>query len=54
MALKTDILTSFPPVDESMVDALLGKEIEKNHKKILSRVYICPGVFHINHSGIIN
>lgn len=28
--------------------------IEKNHKKILSRVYICPGVFHINHSGIIN
>lgn len=35
MALKTDILTSFPPVDESMVDALLGKEIEKNHKKIV-------------------
>lgn len=35
MALKTDILTSFPPVDESMVDVLLGKEIEKNHKKIV-------------------
>ena len=35
MALKTDILTSFPPVDEAMVDALLKEEIEKNNKKIV-------------------
>ena len=35
MAVKTDILSSYPPVDESAVDALLAKEIEKNHKKIV-------------------
>ena len=35
MAVKTDILSSYPPVDESAVDALLTKEIEKNHKKIV-------------------
>lgn len=35
MAVKTDILSSYPTVDESAVDALLTKEIEKNHKKIV-------------------
>lgn len=35
MAVKTDILSSYPPVDEMSVDELLTKEIEKNHKKIV-------------------
>lgn len=35
MAVKTDILSSYPPVDEAAVDELLTKEIEKNHKKIV-------------------
>lgn len=35
MAVKTDILSSYPPVDEAAVDELLTREIEKNHKKIV-------------------
>lgn len=35
MAVKTDILSSYPPVDEKAVDELLTKEIENNHKKIV-------------------
>ena len=33
MAVKADILSSYPPVDEKAVDELLTKEIENNHKK---------------------
>ena len=35
MHLSTDILASFPPVDEVRVDALLKAELEKNQKKIV-------------------
>lgn len=35
MALKIDVLQSYPAIDESAVDALLSKEIEKNNKKIV-------------------
>ena len=35
MAVKADILSSYPPVDEKAVDELLTKEIENNHKKIV-------------------
>ena len=35
MAISADILTSFKPIDEAAVDALLAKEIEANNKKIV-------------------
>ncbi|MCI8483366.1 MAG: hydroxyacid dehydrogenase [Lachnospiraceae bacterium] len=35
MALKIDVLQSYPAIDENAVDALLSKEIEKNNKKIV-------------------
>ena len=33
--LDAAVLNSFPPVDESMLDDLLGKEIKANHQKIV-------------------
>ncbi len=35
MAISTDILTSYKPIDEAAIDALLAKEIEANDKKIV-------------------
>lgn len=35
MAISADILTSFKPIDEAAVDALLAKEIAANNKKIV-------------------
>lgn len=35
MALSAEILTSYPPVDEAKIDALLQEEIKKNQKKIV-------------------
>ena len=35
MALSADILTSYKPIDEKAVDALLAKEIAANNKKIV-------------------
>lgn len=35
MALKIDVLNSYPAVDESLADSLLEKEIAKNNKKIV-------------------
>ncbi len=35
MAISADILTSYKPVDEAAVDALLAKEIAANNKKIV-------------------
>lgn len=35
MGLKVDVLTSYAPIDEAAVDALLQEEIEKNNKKIV-------------------
>ncbi len=35
MAISTDILTSYKPIDEAAVDALLAREIAANDKKIV-------------------
>ena len=35
MALKADILSSYPPVNEKAVDELLAKEIAGSNKKIV-------------------
>ena len=35
MAIKAEVLTSFKEIDETYIDTLLKKEIEKNHKKIV-------------------
>lgn len=35
MSIRTDILTSFAPIDEAAVDKLLAAEIAKNEKKIV-------------------
>lgn len=35
MRLKSDVLASYAPIDEAVVDVLLHKEIEQNNKKIV-------------------
>ena len=35
MAINAEVLTSFKEIDETYIDTLLKKEIEKNHKKIV-------------------
>lgn len=35
MAVSAQILTSYPPIDEAKIDALLKEEIQKNQKKIV-------------------
>lgn len=35
MALKTDVLDTYQPIDEALADKLLAEEIEKNNKKIV-------------------
>lgn len=35
MAVSAEVLTSYPPIDEAKIDALLQEEIKKNQKKIV-------------------